>query len=196
MLDVISVRKKGHYKNMYPLRKGKKFDEHRSDTDNESSLVSDGYESSKILVVNSIRLEMDWVLESSYSFHLTPFRHSFSDLKKVDSGRVLLVDEHKCKIKGVGLMKLSLLDETVRVLNYVRLVPELKKNLISLGTLDATEYLVKISNQIMKLMKGFLVVFREIRVSGSYSLQGSTLYLSGKASVAQSLDIASFGIRD
>lgn len=63
-------------------------------------------------------------------------------------------------------------------------VPNLKRNLISLGALDATGYSIKISEEIMKVMKGFLVTFRVDRVNGMYFLQGFTLDLSDKASEA------------
>lgn len=73
---------------------------------------------------------------------------------------------------------------TIRILDSVRFVPNLKRNLISLGALDATGYSVKISEGIMKVMKGFLVTFKVDRVNGMYFVQGFTLDLSDKASEA------------
>lgn len=51
---------------------------------------------SKVLVVNSCRLEIIWVLDSYCSFHMTPLRHWFSDLKEVDSDKILLGDGDEC----------------------------------------------------------------------------------------------------
>jgi hypothetical protein len=46
----------------------------------------------------------------------------------------------------------------VRALREVRHVLDVKKNLISLGTLDSKHYSYKSDNGIMKVSKGFLVV--------------------------------------
>lgn len=77
-----------------------------------------------------------------------------------------------------------MLDKIFRVLDCVRFIPELKRNFISLDTLNATSYSVKFSNGIIKVMKGSLVTFRANRVNGFYLLQIFTLDLSGKVSLA------------
>ena len=46
----------------------------------------------------------------------------------------------------------------VRTLGEVRHVPEVKKNLISLGTLDFNGYCYKFENGLMKVSKGAMVV--------------------------------------
>lgn len=99
---------------------------------------------------------------------MTHFRHCFSDLKEVHDNRVFLSDDYECQVKGIGSSKLSLLDGTVRVLNDIMFVTERKRNLISLGTLYVTRCSVKISDRVMKVMKGILVAFRMVRVNGLY----------------------------
>ena len=42
-----------------------------------------------------------------------------------------------CKTIGIGTVRIRMADRIIRTLTNVRHVPDLKKNLISLGTLDA-----------------------------------------------------------
>ena len=43
-----------------------------------------------------------------------------------------------CKVIGFGKVKIKMYDDIIRSFGNVRHVPSLKKNLISLGTLDAS----------------------------------------------------------
>ncbi|XP_073273290.1 uncharacterized mitochondrial protein AtMg00300-like [Primulina huaijiensis] len=63
----------------------------------------------------------------------------------------------------------------------VRYVPELKRNLISLGTLDKIGYTFKVENKVLKVSKGALVMMKGIRNNGLYSLVGSTIIGSAAA---------------
>ena len=49
-----------------------------------------------------------------------------------------------CKVVGKGIIRLKMLDGMTRELVNVRHVPDLKKNLISLGMLDKMGCLVKL----------------------------------------------------
>lgn len=126
--------------------KVKMFEKPESGINSKSNLVG----SSKVLDISSIRLETDWVLDSSCTFHMTSFRHWSSDLKEIEGSRVLLGDDHEYQINDIDSVKLSLLDGTIRILNCVRFMLELKRNLIPLSTLDAIKYSVNISDGIMK----------------------------------------------
>lgn len=66
------------------------------------------------------------------SFNVTPLRHWFSDLKEVNSGKVLIRNDYKCLVKGICFVELYLDDGTIKVLEDVRHMPKLKRNLISL----------------------------------------------------------------
>ncbi|KAM1980190.1 hypothetical protein ACFX15_036829 [Malus domestica] len=78
-----------------------------------------------------------WVLDTSCTHHITPHKDWFSSLKEFDSGVVFMGDDNLCTTKGIGTVRLKLHDEMVKELTGVRYVPNLKKNLISLGTLEA-----------------------------------------------------------
>ena len=44
---------------------------------------------------------------------------------------------HTCHIEGIGIMHIKLLDGMIRKLKDVRYVPQLQKNLILIGVLEA-----------------------------------------------------------
>ena len=41
-----------------------------------------------------------------------------------------------CKVVGIGSIQIKMFDGTIKILTDVRHVPEVRKNLISLGVLD------------------------------------------------------------
>uniref|UniRef100_A0A2N9EZR3 CCHC-type domain-containing protein n=1 Tax=Fagus sylvatica TaxID=28930 RepID=A0A2N9EZR3_FAGSY len=78
--------------------------------------------------------------------------------------------------------------DTYRTLEEVRHIPDMRKNLISLGTLDSKGYSYKSENGIMKVSKGAMVVMTGQKISSNvYKLLGNTI-LGGVAAVAESED--------
>jgi hypothetical protein len=65
-----------------------------------------------------------------------------------------------CKITGIGNIRIKMFDGVVRTLCDVRHVPEVEKNLISLGTLDSNGYGYKSVSGVMKVIKGAMVVMK------------------------------------
>lgn len=82
-----------------------------------------------------------WILDSGCSHHMCPNKDWFTNLEIIDHGTVLLGNDYACDKKGVGAIKLKLHDGIVRELSNVWYVPDLKKNLISLGALEANGFL-------------------------------------------------------
>lgn len=74
------------------------------------------------------------------------FRHCFNGLKEVENGMILLGDDYKCQVNGIWYVKLSLLDGIIRIPSHLRCVFEIRRNLISLNTLDALGCSIKIEN--------------------------------------------------
>ncbi|XP_073138546.1 uncharacterized protein [Henckelia pumila] len=62
-----------------------------------------------------------------------------------------------------------------RVLTKMRYVPELKRNLISLGTLDSQGYSFKSGARSISVSKGSLVVMKAVKRNLLYVLQGETI---------------------
>ena len=63
-----------------------------------------------------------------------------------------------CTIIGMKIIKIKMSDGVVRILEKVRHISDMRKNLISLGTLDSKGYSYKSKNRIMKVSKGAMVV--------------------------------------
>jgi hypothetical protein len=79
-----------------------------------------------------------------------------------------------CKIIGIGSIMVKMYDDTVRMLTYVRHVPELRKNLVSLGALYFGGYKFIVQGGVLKVSKGILVVMKDKKVRNLYQLEGRT----------------------
>ncbi|GJZ96705.1 hypothetical protein Tco_0669039 [Tanacetum coccineum] len=75
------------------------------------------------------------------------------DFKGFDGGSVQLGDNRTCIIKGTGKVKIQLHDRSSFILEDVRYVPELKRSLISLGTLEKDGYTMKMQMGRIKVIK-------------------------------------------
>ncbi|KAK2986619.1 hypothetical protein RJ640_004375 [Escallonia rubra] len=106
-----------------------------------------------------------------------------------DGGEVLMGNNVACKVVGIGLIQIRMHDGIVRTLTDVRHVPELRKNMISLGTLDSSCCSYRAVGGVMRIMKGALVVMKGLKQNSFYLLQGSTV--TGAATTASSSDIDS-----
>ncbi|GKA98213.1 retrovirus-related pol polyprotein from transposon TNT 1-94 [Tanacetum coccineum] len=79
----------------------------------------------------------------------------------------------ECKIRGMGKVRVQLKDGSSFVLHNVRYIPELKRNLISLGTLEKEGYTVKMQSGKIKVINGSRVVLSGTRRDNCvYSLDG------------------------
>ena len=65
---------------------------------------------------------------------MCPNRAWFSSFEKLDGFSTVMGDDHPCNVKGIGTVCIKMFDGIVRELKKVRYVPELKRNLISVGT--------------------------------------------------------------
>ncbi|KAG8480151.1 hypothetical protein CXB51_024883 [Gossypium anomalum] len=162
---------KGHWKKNFPKlkNKGKVAPDAcvaKHDTsDSELSLVA----SSSSFHSN------EWILDSGYSYHMSPNREWFSDLVELNGGVVCMGNDNACKTIGIDSIKLNNQDRSTRVLTDVRYVPSLKKNLISLGALESKGSVVTMRDWVLKVTSGALVTLKGIRKNNLYYYQGSTV---------------------
>ncbi|KAG8499228.1 hypothetical protein CXB51_005739 [Gossypium anomalum] len=109
----------------------------------------------------------------------------FTTYETVSEGVVLMGNNASYKIASVGTIKVKMFDGVVRTLSDIRHVPELKRNLISLSTLDSKGYRYTAESGVLKISKGSLVVMKgQRKIAKLYVLQGSTV--TGDAAVASS----------
>ena len=91
---------------------------------------------------------------------MSPNRDWFTTYEIVSEGVVLMGNNASCKIAGVGTIKVKMFDGVVKTLSGVRHVPELKRNLISLSTLDSKGYKYTTKSGVLKISKGSLIVMK------------------------------------
>ena len=106
---------------------------------------------------------------------MTPKKDWFDTYKPYNGGMVQMGNDATCLVIGIGSMKIKMFDGVVRVLSIVRNVPDLRKNLISLGVLDDLGYSYSSKGGIMKITKGALLVMKGQKVSTLYKLIGNTI---------------------
>jgi len=95
-------------------------------------------------------------------------------------------DNHPCNIEGMGTVRIKMDDEIVRELKEVRYAPQLKRNLISVGTLEALGLVVSIRDGVLKMTKGSMVVMKGVRRNNLYYLKGSMV--TGQVETSSSSD--------
>ena len=118
--------------------------------------------SGKLLVASDADLRVceNWILDSSCMFHMTPNRDWFSTYEPVHKGVVLMGNNASCKLAGIRIVHIKMFDGVVCTIGDIRHVPDLKRNLISLNTLDAKGYNYTSKGGVLKISKGALIVMK------------------------------------
>ncbi|GJZ20844.1 zinc finger, CCHC-type containing protein, partial [Tanacetum coccineum] len=75
---------------------------------------------------------------------------SVMKLMEYDGGNILLGDGRECRIQGIGKVQVQMRDGSSFVLDNIKYVPELRRNLISLGTLKKEGFTVKMQSDKIK----------------------------------------------
>ncbi|GJU02589.1 zinc finger, CCHC-type containing protein [Tanacetum coccineum] len=149
------------------------------------------YDGSEVMMVMSVETLLDWIMDLGGSYHMTPRLDLFFDYLECDGGRVLLGDNRECKIRGIGKVRVQLKAGSSFLLHNVRYIPELKRNLISLGTLKKEGYTVKLQSGKIKVINGSRVVLSGTRRDNCvYSLDGHVVAGELNASVEEKDSLA------
>ena len=123
----------------------------------------ESYQTNKELLVASdanSRASENWILYSGCMFHMTPNWDWFSTNEPVHKGVVLMGNHASCKVASIGTVRIRMFDGIVRTLGDFRHVPDLKRNLISLTTLNAKGYKYTGEGGVLKISKRALVVMK------------------------------------
>ena len=124
-------------------------------------------------------------MDFACTFHMCLKKEWFYNLDESVRGSVLMGNDEACEILGMGKIKLKLHDGTVRNLIEVRYIPNLKKNLISVGFLESKGFKITMKNGILKVSYGAFVALRAARKRNMYFLDGSTIV--GEATTASNI---------
>ena len=167
---------KGHWKRDCPKLKTK--DNHyKGKAVAEANVTKcDDEESDLSLATSSTKNASDvWLLDSACSHHITPHREWFSNFEEHEEV-VYTADETPLTTHGIGSVRLQNEDGTIVTLKGVRYSPKLKKNLISVGTLEYKGFEVRAKDGVMKIISGVLVVMKGIRkINNTYHYKGRTV---------------------
>ena len=127
-------------------------------------------------------------MDLACSYHMTPNKDWFDTYRLVNSGYVLIDNDASCRVVRMGNIIVKMFDGVIRTSCDVRHILNLRKNLISLGTLDGNGFNYKYANGVMKVSKGVLTVIKGQKLVGNiYKLMGTTI-IGGAAIVEHELD--------
>ena len=96
------------------------------------------------------------MLDSGATYYVTPRQDWFVSFEKVDGGVVVMGNDQSSGICGIGTMRIRMHDGVVCGLKEVRFIPQLKKNLISVGVLEAKGFKVTFEDTVANVTKGSL----------------------------------------
>ncbi|CAA7059283.1 unnamed protein product [Microthlaspi erraticum] len=164
-------KKEGHIKKDCYARKKKYGD----DAQGEAGVIIEKLVYSEALSVNDQDSKEQWVIDSGCTYHMTSRRDWFSEFNENVSTLILLGDDHIVETKGCGSIKLKTNGGSIRVLNNVRYVPNLRRNLISTGTLDKLGYTHEGKDGVVSFYKNKKFALRGVLKNGLYILDGRTV---------------------
>ena len=164
----------GHYIRECPKRK-KESDKTIEANTSDSANLSQELSEDEVLTVSPNDPRDQWILDSGCTYHMTPRRDWFLEYESLEGGTVLMGNNMSCNVVGIGKVRLRMWDGSVKVLENVRHIPDLKRNLISLGMLDTKGYSYKSQGGMLKVIKGIIVVMKGLLKQGLYVLEGATV---------------------
>ena len=93
------------------------------------------------------------------------------------------------KVISIRTLQIKMHDEVVRTLTDVQHIPDLKKNLISLGVLNSQGCKYSAQGGVLTVSKGALIVIKGRLINGLYLLQGSTITFDVLVSSSSNLNL-------
>ncbi|KAG5548448.1 hypothetical protein RHGRI_013957 [Rhododendron griersonianum] len=132
----------------------------------ESSTENDG---DLLAVTSEGTAHFDWVMDSGCSFHMCSNKKYFYSYEACDESTVRMANNTVNKVVGMGSVRFRMADGRFVTLTGVRHIPGLRKNLISLGMLDAKGCSSTSRDGVLVVFKNEKVVLRGKIVTPSIS---------------------------
>ncbi|KAG7554353.1 GAG-pre-integrase domain [Arabidopsis suecica] len=166
----------GHFKSSCPNKnkaQAKPSNNNRGESSNGKTNVTEanGLYVSEALSSTDIHLEDEWVLDTGCSYHMTHKREWFENLDEEAGGSVRMGNKTVSRVKGVGSIRLINEAGLTVVLTNVRYVPEMDRNLLSLGTFEKAGYRFESENGILSIKAGDSMFLTGRRYDTLYLLQ-------------------------
>uniref|UniRef100_A0A7N2RFG7 Integrase catalytic domain-containing protein n=1 Tax=Quercus lobata TaxID=97700 RepID=A0A7N2RFG7_QUELO len=147
----LETRGRGHFRNQCKSPKKK-------NEDDSANAVTEEVQDALLLAVDS---PLDnWVLDLGASFHNTPHREIIQNYVAGDFGKVYLADGSALDVVGMGDVRILLPNGSVWLLEKIRHIPDLRRNLISVGQLDDERHAILFVGGTWKVTKGARVLTR------------------------------------
>ncbi|RVW99369.1 Retrovirus-related Pol polyprotein from transposon TNT 1-94 [Vitis vinifera] len=138
----------------------------KKNEDDSANAVTEEVHDALLLAIDS-PLD-DWVLDSGASFRTTPHREIIQNYAVGDFGKVYLADGLALDVVGLGDVLISLPNGSVWLLENVRHIPDLRRNLISIGQLDDERHAILFVGGTWKVTKGARVLARRKKTGTLY----------------------------
>jgi len=94
---------------------------------------------------------------------MCPHKDWFLTYDPVDLTVVHMGNNAQCDVTGMGTIKIKTHDGVVRTLSNVHHVPDLKRNLISLGTLESKGCKYSAEDGVLRVSKGNQILLKGMR---------------------------------
>ena len=128
-----------------------------------------------------------WILDFGCTFYMSPFKYYFIEYHEFDGGGVMMGNNAMCRVIGIGTFKLRLQDGTLLMIKQVRHVPDLKRNIISLGMFDQMRYIIRLESGDLRVMNGSKTILKGNKKNGVYVLDGEVI--AGELGFSRSIKI-------
>nr|GEW10658.1 zinc finger, CCHC-type [Tanacetum cinerariifolium] len=144
--------------------------------DQVSGSGADRYDNADVMMAMSVEELLDMIMNSGGSYHITYMRDYLVDFEEYEGGNILLGDGRECRVWGTGKVQVQMRDGSSFVLDIVMYISELRRNLISLCTLEKEGFTVKMQSAKIEVIKGSLVVLSRTRRDNCvYTIDGQAM---------------------
>nr|GEW03190.1 retrovirus-related Pol polyprotein from transposon TNT 1-94 [Tanacetum cinerariifolium] len=118
-------------------RKGKGNNEKKLEKAAEVAIAKGDSDSDVYLAIDTKKSRDELIVDSGCTFHLISYRSWFNTYESFNGGNVYMGNHSNFPVIGKGNIQVKMHDGVVRTITGVWHVPDLKRNLISLSTLEA-----------------------------------------------------------
>ncbi|XP_042005761.1 uncharacterized protein LOC121754477 [Salvia splendens] len=136
----------------------------------------------QILNVVAEQIGEAWIIDYGCNFHVSSHKQWFEDFK-ASNGSVILGNNQTCLIRGMRNIRMRFADGSMILLTDVRFIPEIKRNLVSLGLLETKGYGFRSEGGRLVIYKGSKTVMSAEKRQTFYYLEASVV--TGSTNVAE-----------